>query len=114
MFKQARDCRRRRQFDLAAMGYRKALDVGLKIFDPAVSGMMKSRIDKLADENALTPALKDWAHHVRLLGNEGAHEADEPSEQDVDDLEAFTESVLEYLFTLPKRIELRRARTETD
>lgn len=113
VFKQARDSHSRKQHDLASMGYRKALDIALKIFDPAVGGQMNARINALADRNALTPAMKDWAHHVRLLGNEGAHEVDEPAQEDVDDLEAFTESVLEYLFTLPRRVELRRARTES-
>lgn len=112
VFVQARDSQRRQQFDTAAMAYRKALDVALKLYEPEIGGMMNQRINALADKHALTPALKDWAHHVRLIGNEGAHEPEEPTKQDVDDLEAFTESVLEYLFTLPERIRIRRARTE--
>lgn len=109
VFVQAREAEKRNHLDTAAMGYRKTIDIGLKAFAPDVTGDFGPRINKLADAGKLPPALKDWCHQVRLLGNEGTHELDEPTPEDVADLAGFTQSVLEYLFTMPKRVEDRKA-----
>jgi uncharacterized protein DUF4145 len=51
--------------------------------------------------------MKSWAHQVRLIGNDAAHEADEPSSDDIDAMAAFTETLLKYLFTLPAEVKAR-------
>jgi hypothetical protein len=108
VFIQAKEAETRGYMDVAAMGYRKALDIALGLYDPQIKGTFQKRIDALAERHDLTPALREWAHEVRLIGNEGAHEADEPTTQEVEDMAAFTTSVLEYLFTLPERVTRRR------
>ncbi|WP_305547532.1 DUF4145 domain-containing protein [Methylobacterium sp. NEAU K] len=109
VYVQAEEAEKRNHLDTAAMGYRKTIDIGLKAFAPDVRGDFGPRINKLAEDGKLPPALKDWCHQVRLLGNEGTHELDEPAAEDVADLAGFTQSVLEYLFTMPKRVEDRKA-----
>ncbi len=108
LFVQAEEARARGHYHVAGMGLRKTLDVGLKVFDPSVKGDLFTRIDALAAKHDITPAMKDWAHQVRLIGNEAAHEHDEPAKEDIDAMAAFTETLLKYLFTLPAEV---RART---
>src|SRR5262249_47705168 len=100
--------------EAAGTMYRKALDVGLKIIDPAVKGTLKDRIEALVKQHRLTPSLGEWAQQIRLLGNEAAHEIDEPTREEVIALRNFSDLVLRYLFTLPAMVaERRKPSTET-
>jgi hypothetical protein len=62
--------------EAAGTMYRKALDVGLKIVDPSITGVLKARIAELVKQNKITPSLGEWADQIRLLGNDTAHEID--------------------------------------
>lgn len=107
IFVQAEDARTRGQYHTAGMGLRKTIDVSLKVFDPNLKGDLKTRIDTLAGAHKVTPAMRDWAHQVRLLGNDAAHEHDEPTKADIDAMASFTETLLKYLFTLPAEVKAR-------
>ena len=49
--------------------------------------------------------MKDWAHAIRLDGNEATHEEDEDFTADkAREMKDFTELFLIYAFTLPARI----------
>jgi hypothetical protein len=100
----------RGQYHTAGMGLRKTLDIALKVYASSLRGDLKSRIDTLADRHDLTPAMRDWAHQVRLLGNEAAHDHDEPTKDDIEAMSAFTETLLKYLFTLPAEVKARSAK----
>jgi hypothetical protein len=56
---------------------------------------LKERIDKLPADLA-TPAMKEWAHHVRLDANEATREVEDFSEEDAKKLQVFTEMFLTY------------------
>jgi Domain of unknown function (DUF4145) len=107
IFVQSENARKRGDRHVAGMGFRKTLDIALKLFDVTVKGDLYSRIDILAGRHDITPAMKSWAHQVRLIGNDAAHEADEPSSEDIDAMAAFTETLLKYLFTLPAEVKAR-------
>jgi len=98
--------------EAAGTMYRKALDVGLKIIDPSVAGTLKARIETLVKQNRLTPSLEEWAHQIRLLGNETAHEIDQPTREEVEALRNFSDLVLRYLFTLPTMVANRRGQAQ--
>ncbi len=89
------------------MAYRRALELTIKDRGPEFKGTLQKRIDALAAAGKLTPDLAKWAHSVRELGNEAAHDEPEPSEADIDDLGAFTRVVLEYLYTMPAKVKKR-------
>jgi hypothetical protein len=108
-FIQADEARKRDHREAAGMAYRRALELALKDRGPELSGPLQKRIDKLAATGKLTPDLATWAHSVRLLGNEATHDEPEPSEEDIDDLGAFTRVVLEYLYTMPAKVKKRTA-----
>jgi hypothetical protein len=48
IFIQPEDARGRGEYHTSRMGFRKTLDVALKVFDSAVKGDLNSRIDALA------------------------------------------------------------------
>lgn len=98
--------------EAAGTMYRKALDVGLKKVAPDAKGTLAARIKTLAASHKLTPAIAEWADHVRDLGNEAAHEDVPPTGAELATLRSFTEMVMRYLFTLPKMVELRKVQPE--
>lgn len=93
------------RFTSAIMMFRRALDVGLKEFPSEIDAWkLEKRIDKLADAGLITKDLQQWAHKIRLEGNEAVHELDNPTKEQAGELRLFTELVLIYLFTLPARV----------
>ncbi|WP_164988636.1 DUF4145 domain-containing protein [Bradyrhizobium betae] len=88
--------------------YRKALDVGLKKIDPETKGVLANRIKKLADDGKLTADIQEWSGHIRVLGNEAAHDEEPPTREELEDLRSFTEMVMRYLFTLPAMVNARK------
>lgn len=107
IFVQSENARKRGDRHIAGMGFRKTLDIALKFFDDTVKGNLYNRIDILASRHDITPAMKSWAHQVRLIRNDAAHDADEPSSDDIDAMSGFTETLLKYLFTLPAEVKAR-------
>lgn len=88
--------------------FRKSVDVALKHVAPELKGNLVKRIDKAAELRRLTPELAEWAHHVRLEGNDAAHDEDPFTVEEAKALYQFTELVLMYLFTLPGMLRERR------
>lgn len=103
-FAQAEEARVRGHLEAAGMSYRRALELALKEIGPELKGTLEKRIDKLAEDHRLTPALAEWSHSVRQLGNEAAHDEPEPTVGDTKDLADFSRVVLEYLFTMPAKV----------
>lgn len=96
-------------WDAAGMMFRKALDLATLVLDPTGKGKnLRARIDALEAARKVTPDLKDWAHRIRLDGNEAAHEDEPISQVDAKRLHEFTELFLTFVFTL--RIELEQHR----
>jgi hypothetical protein len=94
--------------DAAGTMYRKALDIGLKAISPSLTGMLGPKIKKLTENGVLTNDIAAWSDQVRELGNEAAHDAPQPTREDITDLRNFAEMVLRYLFTLPNMVRKRR------
>lgn len=85
---------------------RSALDVATKELG-ATKGSLAARIDELRDRGTITAALADWAHHVRLEGNEAIHEI-EGTRAEADELMAFVKLFIQITFTLPAEIADKR------
>ena len=91
-----------KNWDAAGTMFRKALDVGLKVkFPEDNKGSLYERIGRAAQRHDLTPELAEWAHQIRLDGNDAAHDEVPFSDEDARRLQVFTELVFRYLFTLP-------------
>jgi len=90
--------------------YRKALDLATRQLDENLAGKnLAPRIDALHKAGRLTDDLKEWAHLIRLDGNQGAHDDDELSDDEIAQLASFTELFLTYTFTLPAQVAVRKA-----
>lgn len=99
-------------FDAAGMMFRKALESATKILDPEATKMpLIKRIDALVASGKLTADMAQWAHEVRIGGNEAAHEDEPFSETEAQDLKNFVENFLRYAFTLPSAVRRREGRS---
>jgi hypothetical protein len=108
-YTQAKDALRRNQYDAAGAMCRKTLESATKKLDQSLKGDLNGRIDKLADAHLITPALKQWAHAIRLDGNEATHDEQPFAEEDAKQIASFTELFLLYVFTLPGMLAARAA-----
>ena len=94
------------------MMFRETLEEALKELFPDLSGESLSfQIKEAAAQQALTPDLAEWSHHIRLEGNKAAHAAPY-KEEEAHALAAFTEMVLRYLFTLPGMVKEKRGQAQ--
>jgi hypothetical protein len=89
--------------------FRRAIELSSREIDKTAPTnlTLKQRIERLPD-TVVTPAMKEWAQHIRLEGNDAVHGPDEYSDQDAKDLHSFAELFLTYAFTLPEM--LRKAK----
>ena len=115
-FNEAQDSLRRRNWTSAGMMFRKVLQrATTAIAGPkmTLSYNLLARIDMLAERHLMTPAMREWAHVIRLDGNEAAHKEDQVfTEQQATQMRDFTELLLIYAFTLPARVQAHREQTE--
>ncbi len=103
-----------RNWDAAAVMARSALQLALRSHD-AKGANIKQEIDDLASKGILPPIMQEWSHNVRELGNDSAHPNPEqpPTDpKDATDIVGFLDFLLEYLYTLPKKINEYRGRKE--
>lgn len=112
-FIEAATARRVQLWNAACSSYRRCLELTLKQFAPDVAApTLVKRIDKLAADHRITPDLKDWAHELRLDGNEAVHGDEEATQEVTDQMHHLTYFLLTYLYTLPKQVEEARARRQ--
>ena len=91
----------------ASLMARTSLETAVNLFS-AQGANLKQKIDNLAGRNIITAALSEWAHEIRDIGNEAAHDAGPINEDDARAAVDFAEMLYTYLFTLPRRIAKRR------
>jgi Domain of unknown function (DUF4145) len=98
-------------WNLAVTGFRTTLQLAVR--DKGAKGRnLREEIEQLAGDGSIPASLKEWAHDIRAAGNDTAHpDQDLPfGEQDAQELLALTQSILDYLFVVPARVEDRRTR----
>lgn len=100
--------------EAAATSFRRALDVGLKVRFPELTGDLFKKIEKLAADRVIPDSLAEWAHEVRVIGNDGAHDLEGCSLEDATAGGDFVDAVLRYLFSLPGMIAERRLGTSEE
>jgi hypothetical protein len=75
-----------------------------------------NQIDDLASKGKITIALRDMAHDVRKLGNEGAHPDEDGlgdvTQADADDIIEFTRQYFEHVYVMPARSAAFKKRRE--
>ena len=90
----------------AAVELRRTLEAAAKHNDITVTPLVKA-IEKMVDEGLVTKSFSSVLGHIRKIGNQGAHAADENiSENEVRVALNFTTQILRNLFEVPKELEL--------
>lgn len=93
--------------------YRRALQSSLVILGADHKLDLIKQIQSLG---SLPSDIKDWAHQIRIFGNWGAHpdkdNLKEVDEDDVAEVHEFIEKYLLYMFIMPRKVQLSRAKRE--
>jgi len=74
---------------------------------------LKEEINDLADKGLIIPIMKEWAHEVRELANEGTHPkpgSKGTSEKDAKDVVEFLSFLMAVMYNLPEQIKDYRKR----
>jgi len=110
LYAEACDCLYRDKTTAAAAVLRKCLEMALRELAPDIEAWkLEKRIDKMAQDHLITPALQAWAHDLRIDGNEALHGDKEPPKALVSHMERLTYFLLVYLYTLPAQVDLARS-----
>lgn len=111
VFIEGATARRTKLWMSACAAYRRAMELGLKSMSPDVGTRnIVNRIDKLAAEHRITPALQAWAHELRLDGNDALHGDEDATEEMAEQMHHLCWFLLTYLYTLPSQVAEIRAR----
>ncbi len=73
-------------------------------------GNLYGQLAQMSQDGALTNDLADWAKQIRTLGNAGAHpdHLETVTTAEASDLSRLTNSLLEYLYRVPARLQRSR------
>ncbi len=113
IFREGQESMWDKRYMAAGAMFRKALEAGMKIKFPELRGSLQRCIDQAKKDSLLTAEMAEWAHQIRSLGNEAAHE-ERFLEDDAKELHTFTLLVLLYLFTLPEMMKNAREKNKLD
>ena len=92
---------------------RKCLEAVCKVLN-AKGRNLYAMLMSLHEAEQIDSRLLNWAHQVRAIGNEAAHDVDVPvTKEDARDAFEFTEAILIYIFSLTKRFESMQERRAT-
>ncbi len=112
-YQQASENLKSQRWDAAGVMFRKTLDVATKTIDPQLKSIsLYRRIGILVESNMLTSAMGEWAHEIRLDGNDAVHDDEPETHADALASQKFTEAFLTYVFSLPKLVELNRVKRD--
>ena len=97
-------------YDACAVMCRRALEALCKTLS-ATGGDLATRLANLKTNGRIDARLLEWAHGVRMVGNEAAHDVETAvSAEDARDILEFTEALLTYVFTLDAKFRSFEAR----
>ena len=97
-------------YDPCALMCRWCLEAVCQSFGVTGSNLSK-KLEALATAGYIDSRMVEWAHGVRLLGNDAAHEIEiDVSKDDARDVLDFTEALLMYVFSLTHRFAAFSAR----
>lgn len=102
-YEQALRCFTASSYEACALMCRRCLEALCKSFGAGGRSLF-ANLDWLAERGLIDTRLSQWAHGVRVIGNEAAHDTDtELSKEDARDSLDFTEALLMYVFVLNAR-----------
>jgi hypothetical protein len=100
--------------DASATMYRRSIDVAIREKHPEVSGLLAGRIAKLVLDGLLPPPMKDWADQIRWIGNDGAHDPEGVTRDELIAMRGFTDAFLRYFISIPFEVSFRQGKIDGD
>jgi Domain of unknown function (DUF4145) len=101
-----------RAFRAAAAMARRAVQ-GIAVERGAKDGKLNAQLKELEAQTTLHPTMVEWANHIRLLGNVGAHPGadglETVSEDEAREVVRFLDELLRWLYELPAETAAARA-----
>ena len=93
------------QYESSVLMCRRTLEAVCK--DKGITtGNLNKKLDGLHTLNIIDSKMIQWAHSIRMLGNEAAHDTDiEIQKDDSKDIVEFTEALLFYIYELNKKFD---------
>lgn len=92
------------QWNAGGIMLRRAIERAVKDIDAAGKGDLKDRINALVSKGLIIKPMADWAHEVRLGGNEAVHDEDDLTKEEAVLLRGFADAFLEAAYTMPTRV----------
>lgn len=97
-------------YEASTLMCRKTLEAVCKL-KGASGRTLYERLSALKEQGVIDARLIDWAHEIRAVGNDAAHDSDgDVSVEDARDVLDFTEAILLYVFSFTVRFEQFRSR----
>lgn len=90
-------------YEAACIMARRGIEMAVGDFGGAGQNLFQ-KINDLEAKRLIPPAMRDWAHHLREIGNAGAH-GERISREDAQQAVYFAEMLFTYLYSLPRRME---------
>jgi len=104
LYNEARNCIAVSCYTAAVLIARKLL-MNIAVAQGASSGdTFVKYVEYLANQGYVPPNGKGWVDHIRKKGNEANHEIVLMSKSDADDLIAFIEMLLKFMYEFPNKI----------
>jgi hypothetical protein len=104
LYREARQCCSVSAFTSSVLACRKML-MNIAV-DQGAKADLKfiEYVDYLAEKGFIPPNGKGWVDHIRKKGNEATHEIALMSQADAEELLAFTEMLLKFIYEFPARV----------
>lgn len=104
-YEQAHRCFSASSYEACALMCRRCLEALCKSLS-ASGRSLQARLDALSESGAIDRRLTQWAHGIRAIGNDAAHDTEmELTKSDARDALDFTEALLLYVFALNARFQ---------
>ncbi|MGE5292526.1 MAG: DUF4145 domain-containing protein [Micromonosporaceae bacterium] len=110
IYEEARACIRVKAYTSAAVMSGRALE-GICDLHGVKGATLQNRLAKMRDEGLIDGRLWEWAEVLRAVRNSAAHfRVESIAKQDAEDVVAFTEALLDYLYVLTTRFNALKQR----
>lgn len=104
LYREARNCCSLSAYTAAVLATRKML-MNIAVQQGAVEGLkFIDYVEHLASNGYIPPNGRGWVDHIRKKGNEATHEIDLMAQTDAEELIAFTEMLLKFIYEFPSRV----------
>ena len=112
-FEEAQTCFAAKAYKATVVMVRRVLEGTCKENNVQERVLAKS-LQRLKEQGLIDTTIAEWAHALRVLGNEGAHYTGrQVPRDDAEDALAFAEALLDHIYVLRKRFEKFAKRRES-